>query len=564
MHLDVGYTGGDSDGSREKPYTLYGYAVGQVAPGGRIVFAAGDHSQGIRVSKSISLVGRCSSMVTISGVKWGAYGWAALEVSGDVSVAISGLTISAPGIGLSVHTGSEVSPSRAWLKDNYSAGILAAGSGTAVTASEVWVSGTQLNSEGTLGVGVLVQEGVIASVSRSLVSKNHSSGIRAISPETTVTVSDVWVSGTKMDAAGQQGYGMDVQGGASLSVSRSRISDAHTAGIQAFSPETTVTVSEVWVSGTRMDDDGNGGVGLVAVDGVSLSVSRSRVSDYHYAGIEAQGSGSTATLSEVWVSGAETTNEGHAARGLAARSGAHLNVNRCRVSEAHPTGVLASSSGSTVTASELWVSETRMDSEGLKGAGVLVQSGASLSLSRSWLSENHSSGVALYGSETTGTVSEGWMSGTQMDGTGWAGSGVQVVAGASLSMSSSRVSDCDEAAVTVVSAGASVTESLLEGAKPGGYQLGDGLLVTGSVVTAHRIIARDNARVGVLFHNSDGELTGSLITQNAVGLANQGLPGATISDDNRIEGNDVDHAGDGDLEVPHEVMELPECSGGGD
>ena len=101
-------------------------------------------------------------------------------------------------------------------------------------------------------------------------------------------------------------------------------------------------------------------------------------------------------------------------------------------------------------------------------------------------------------------------------------------------------------------------ESLLEGTKPGGDLLGDGLMATGSVVTADRVISRDNARTGVLFDKSDGELSKSLITQNAVGLANQGLPGAEISDDNVIEGNDQDRIDDGDLEVPDEAMELPD------
>ena len=105
-----------------------------------------------------------------------------------------------------------------------------------------------------------------------------------------------------------------------------------------------------------------------------------------------------------------------------------------------------------------------------------------------------------------------------------------------------------------------MTESLLEGTKLGGDLLGDRLMVTGSVVTADRVISRDNARAGVLFDRSDGELTGSLITQNAIGLANQGLPGAEISEDNVIEGNDQDRIDDGDLEVPDEAMSLPDLS----
>ena len=87
--------------------------------------------------------------------------------------------------------------------------------------------------------------------------------------------------------------------------------------------------------------------------------------------------------------------------------------------------------------------------------------------------------------------------------------------------------------------------------------VGDGLMITGSVVNVDRVISRDNARAGVFFDKSDGEVSGCLITENGIGLANQGLPGASIADDNVIEGNDQDRADNNDLDIPDEVMSLP-------
>ena len=159
---------------------------------------------------------------------------------------------------------------------------------------------------------------------------------------------------------------------------------------------------------------------------------------------------------------------------------------------------------------------------------------------------------------TTVSANGLWVSGTQMDGEGLRGYGCIAQNGASLSVSRSRVSDNYDSAVIFNAGGGSVTESLLEGTKFGGNLFGDGLMVTGSVVNVARVISRDNARAGVLFDKSDGELSKSLITQNAIGLANQGLPGAEISDDNVIEGNDQNRVDDGDLEVPDEAMELPD------
>jgi hypothetical protein len=141
--------------------------------------------------------------------------------------------------------------------------------------------------------------------------------------------------------------------------------------------------------------------------------------------------------------------------------------------------------------------------------------------------------------------------------------GVGVIAdlGASVSVRRSYVSDNYTAGIFFVTAVGSVRESLLEGTKPGGNQLADGVLIDRSVVSVQSVISRDNVRAGVLFDKSDGEITDCLITQNAIGLANQGQPGATLADDNVIGGNDQDRLDDGALAVPDKAMELPSWSG---
>ncbi|MBD90211.1 MAG: hypothetical protein CL940_07725, partial [Deltaproteobacteria bacterium] len=360
VHLDVNYTGDDSDGSREKPWTLYAYAIGKVQPGGRIVFAAGDYDQGMLVSKSISLVGRCSSMVTISGVRQGDHGPTVVEVKGDVEVAISDLTISGPGYGLSVHMGAKSSISRASLKKNQTAGIFTHGFSTMVTASDLWVSDTQLNAEGLYGLGIEAASGASVSVTRSRVTDNHTAGIVALDSGTTVAATDLWVSDTKPNADGSFGFGIDANSGASVSVSGSRVSDNHVSGIMASASGTTVTVSDVWVSGTKLNGEGQYGYGIEATSGASVSVSGSRVSDNHTYGISASGSGTTVTASDVWVSGTHLGGEGIYGYGVLANLGASVSVSGSRVSDNHGVGLLADGPGTSLTASDVWVSGTQM------------------------------------------------------------------------------------------------------------------------------------------------------------------------------------------------------------
>jgi len=116
-----------------------------------------------------------------------------------------------------------------------------------------------------------------------------------------------------------------------------------------------------------------------------------------------------------------------------------------------------------------------------------------------------------------------------------------------------------EISVAYSGASGSVSESVLRGTVASvEWGVGDGLLVTGSVVTTTGLVARGNARAGVLYDRSEGDITSCLITDNAVGLANQGLPGATIADDNVVTGNEQNFLDGGNLSVPDEAMEIPD------
>ena len=72
----------------------------------------------------------------------------------------------------------------------------------------------------------------------------------------------------------------------------------------------------------------------------------------------------------------------------------------------------------------------------------------------------------------------------------------------------------------------------------------DGIGIDGPANPADVVVTGENAVVHTVI--------------SRLGLANQGLPGASISDDNVIEGNDQDRLDDGELEVPDEAMELPD------
>ena len=71
-------------------------------------------------------------------------------------------------------------------------------------------------------------------------------------------------------------------------------------------------------------------------------------------------------------------------------------------------------------------------------------------------------------------------------------------------------------------------------------------------------MARQNARAGVLYNDSGGEVRESLVTQNVLGVVNQGNPVASISGDTQIADNDENLLANTSLEVADEPLVLPD------
>ncbi len=180
------------------------------------------------------------------------------------------------------------------------------------------------------------------------------------------------------------------------------------------------------------------------------------------------------------------------------------------------------------------------------------------------MSDNHEVGLLADGAGTTVTATDVLIARTQPSPDGTLGRGIQVQLGASLTLSHANVVDNHFAAVLFYKAGGSVTDSLLAGTEPNpadtfGYA--DGLLVIAdSVVNATGVVTRDNARAGILFAESEGEIQSCLSTGNGYGLVIQGSKAPEISDDSIFEDNETDTDYAGNLPVPDKAMPIPDSS----
>ena len=465
VYVDQGYLAGGSDGSREKPWTSISSALSAVFSGGRVVLAAGTYDEGLWLYDSISLVGRCASMVTLSGVRSGAVGLTAVEVQppgpgAAVDVVISDVRISAPAIGISVHSGARLDLQRVRFEDNTKLGLVAGLANTVVTATDILVARSAGNPDGSsedkfVGShgGISVQLGAMVTLHRASLEDNQGIGIYAGDEGSLAAIDDVFITESKPRISGYLGRGIHVQAGASVSAKRVSVLDNKDIGLFVSGDESSATISDSVIARTGFNAEGSYGLGVYGIEAASLGLERSIVMESQNMGVFVRDPLTSAILTEV----------------LVART--------------HPGEV------------------------GNLGLGIHAALESSLELHRCGSLDN-------YGAAATFYVSQG-----------------------------------------------SVIDSILQGtqeAPSGNFPPADGLLIIQSSVNTNRVVARQNVRAGILYHDSDGEVQESLVTENALGLIGQGNPSPTVSGDNLVVDNDQNVFSGGSLEVADEPLVLPD------
>jgi hypothetical protein len=201
----------------------------------------------------------------------------------------------------------------------------------------------------------------------------------------------------------------------------------------------------------------------------------------------------------------------------------------------------------------------------------LTAEAAKLSVTSSLIEQNHSVGVYVVASEAT--VETTVVRATQLDGAGRFGRGIDVEPSvgtgraARLWLKASLVEENHEIGVFVSSSEATVEATVVRATKPApaGEGYGDGIMAMHGARAAQLTLTAtelaDNARAGVLYVRSTGELSAVRASGNRFGLVVQlGDSGVRpeLGEANVFEGNEEqDKLDDGDLPVPDAALPLP-------
>lgn len=294
QYVDGAYSGGDSDGSENRPWPTIGQAVSAAAPGALIAVAAGSYPENLYISgKAVRLWGVCPEQVTIEGTG-SAIGPCPLATVCIADRAhgteVGGVGILGPGMGITLSGSQGVIVDRVWVHDTGTRGI-GVESTLALTSIEIRGSLIEQSHEGgmivsgsdamvdrsvlryglpripdqRLGRGITIQRlcwqtsggwqcaptRASLVVTRSLVEQNHAAGIQVMSSDATI---DSSVVRTTLPRASDQRYGMGVNvqyscletpagpecdpaTRASAHISRSLIEQNHRAGISVVASD---------------------------------------------------------------------------------------------------------------------------------------------------------------------------------------------------------------------------------------------------------------------------------------------------------------------------------------
>ena len=445
-------------GSKAAPVKSIGRAV-ELAQGGEWIFiAAGDYAENPVISKSVTLVGRCAAQVKVVS-KGGPPAVTVGHTKTVIKVAVRGMTITGDGEGVwhgmyaslvlqrmwitgvrkwgvtSVHTNHLLSVAQSVIADvrpalpdlGFGYGIYAAGAtaqledvrvsgtrssgimtvlpATVVSGTGVLIDGTLINAgKGTAGTGVQTNQGASVVLTRSRISANIGAGAAALGSGSHLKLTQVLVDHTQTRPIdGQAGLGMTVVNGGSADLRAVRISANHDSGIIIGDKLSKVFARGLLVDGTLPTlISAEAGMGLTIVGG-SADVRGLRSTGNAVQGVLVFGPTGTLTLRNALIDNTKAGKHGkdEFGFGIATLSGAKTALFEVRLSHNTHAGLLVEGSGSTLKASRLLIDSTRPPTvEPTAGFGIVVSQGAVATINSGRLHANYGAGALVGGSKS--------------------------------------------------------------------------------------------------------------------------------------------------------------------
>lgn len=478
------------------------------------------------------------------------------------------------GQGIALGSAAQLTLTDVELRGNGETAIFLNQAGTAATLTRVVISDTQPRATtGKLGWGIAVQAGAALTATQLVVEDSRGVGILIAQRGSTATLTDTLirrVTASTDNAGAAFGFGVSSQAG-SLSWNGGAIEDVSGGLLDVQGADGVATVRNVTGQRTLAGPAPRFGVearnashvtlerirlsnltssGVLAVDRSEITVDHLAISDVDGIGLRAQGgritgtavdvrghteAGALASLTgqlqlsrSVMANATASTADGGLGIGASASQNSSLTLDECVLENNLTAGVYVRDPGSTGKVTRSEVRSTRLDANGEFGQGLIVESGAKVTMEDVAVSQNHTSGVQVAGAASELTMTHVTVLGTQPLGSGSRGRGANVAFGAVMRSNGSAFVDSQQVGLFAFQSRIEATDTLVRGtrADPDG-RYGNGLeALTDGVISFVRGAIDRSASIGAVFAEGAGLIDGARLTNNTIALHAQ--DGATI------------------------------------
>jgi len=419
----------------------------------------------------------------------------------------------AHGYGMKAYGGAAMNAESCEVRGNAVVGVYASQSGTTVTLRETIIQDTKPGEttkpgENGDGWGICVHDGANLDAEGCVVEKNTSVGVAAEGYDTSVTLRDTAIRGTKPDEDRGYGTGIQVSGGASLEVEGCVIKGNSSTGLIASDSDTEVTLRETSFEEPQLDEYLGPEIGIDAQNGVRLDVDGCAVRGSAGMGVSASGPGTSVTMRDTRIASTKRAGDYMVGVGVAVGMSASFVAEGIEVSSTEGPGLYATWEGTHLTCSGCTI-------RGSQFAGAVAVWDATLNIVDSIIAgtaeqENLGGGVGIYAepwdggpptlSVTDTTIQDNAIAGVWLSGQGsYSLSGNTIQGGEGWTRES--LTKCGDA----VYAGEGVTA----------WDGSSGLLLENNELL-------DGLGAGLLLDNASATLSGNSYAGNAVDLVMQG------------------------------------------
>ncbi len=360
------------------------------------------------------------------------------------------------GRGVSVDGGAALRMTDCAVARNIEVGVFVADAGTTAELVDTEVTDTLANGGGGYFRGMAVQSGAHCSLTRCTIRGNTGIGLNAANPGTSVILTDTRVAGTGATADGGEGWGIDVEDGASMIASGCVVEGNADLGIGAFDLGTIVDLENTVVRATLPGDGVFGGTGIHVQEGASLAARGCSVEGNAFAGIHAGNEGTWVELWDTRILDTVAGADGAAGDGVVVANGASLTASRCVVQGNTRVGVLAAHLGTSVDLIDTQILDTSSSDGASGGRGLNAVDGAVLTATGCSVERNTEAGVFALGFGTIVHLVDSTVIDTLALPDGTFGRGISVQGGASLTALACSVRGNVEAGVSAFGEGTTV------------------------------------------------------------------------------------------------------------